>query len=108
MHGLYSWGVPRAHTQFGGYCFRVSERHIGAAYRRGGKLAEAKFWYGKMWYNKIVPHFAWYLRTGAICLAVVVAWDHKQGPVHLKHGCNTFLPLSDLCTFSLHSKVLRV
>ena len=38
----------------------------------------------------------------------VVAGDHKQGPVHLKHGCNTFLPLPDLCTFSLHYKIPRV
>ena len=26
-----------------------------------------------------------YLRTEAICLSVVVAGDHEQAPVHLKH-----------------------
>ena len=51
----------------------------------GGGVGRCEIRNGEMWHSKIVPHFAWYLRTEA-----------------------KLLPLPDLCTFSLHYKVPRV
>ena len=44
-------------------------------YRKG------EIWYGEVWHNKIVPHFAMVFKDRSHLLGAVVAGDHKQGPV---------------------------